>query len=197
MKAFQWPNELPRSRLYSLVPCEVGTLWTECLTSYLNRLGWTHHVSLRAMIVQEVMPYLNKTQALSRQWIGSLSRGYAMSMNGVGAPALEWAEALSHLTRRPDLHLLTLRWWIGDLSSRGHLRTWPAWCPTCYAEWQEQKMPIYQPLLWCLKVITICPNHPRLLESHCPYCQKNQSMIALGTRPGHCTQCNRWLGIPH
>src|SRR6266567_6627770 len=101
MKAFQWPNEWPRSRLYSLVPCEVGTLWTECFTSYLNRLGWTHHVSPRAMVVQEVMPYLNKTQALSRQWIGSLSRGYAMSMNGVGTPALEWVEALSHLTMRP------------------------------------------------------------------------------------------------
>lgn len=196
MKAFQRPNELPRSRLYSLVPCEVDTLWTECLTSYLNRLGWTHHVSPRAMVVQEIMPYLNKTQALSRQWIGSLSRGYAMSMNGVGAPALEWAKILERLTMRPDLHLLTLRWWIGDLSSRGHLRAWPAWCPTCYAEWQEQKMPIYQPLLWCFKVITSCPKHHRLLESHCPHCQKNQSMIALGTRPGHCTQCNRWLGIP-
>ena len=31
-------NVLPRSRLYGLEPCEVGTIWGECLTSYLNRL---------------------------------------------------------------------------------------------------------------------------------------------------------------
>jgi hypothetical protein len=82
------------------------------------------------------------------------------------------------------------------LSSLGHLRTCPAWCPTCYAEWQEQELCIYQPLLWCFKVITTCPKHNRLLESSCPHCQKNQSVIALRTYPGHCTQCNQWLGVP-
>jgi hypothetical protein len=29
----------PRSRLYGLVPCGLGTVWTESLTSYLNRLA--------------------------------------------------------------------------------------------------------------------------------------------------------------
>jgi hypothetical protein len=188
-------NDFPaRSRLYCLEPQAMGELWQESFTSYLNRLGWTHHVSPRAMIVQEIMPYLNKTQAFSRQWIGSLSRGFAMSLNGVGPSALEWADILEHLTMRADLHLLTLRWWIGNLSSRGHLRAWPAWCPTCYAEWQEQEVDIYQPLLWLFKVVTTCPKHHRLLEDQCPHCQKRQSVIALKTLPGHCTQCSRWLG---
>jgi len=200
MKAFQRPNELPRSRLYSLVPCEVGTLWTECFTSYLNRLGWTHHVSPRAMVVQEVVPYLAKSQEISGttyRWIGALSRGSAMNVNGAGSLALEWLEVLGQLTQRSDLHLLTLSGWIGNLSSVGHLRTCPTWCPICYAEWQEHELCIYQPLLWLFKVVTICPKHHRLLENHCPHCQKQQSVIALSTRPGHCTQCDRWLGSSH
>ena len=42
-----WHNMLPeehilsRSRLYDLVPYEIGTPWCESLTGYINRLGWT------------------------------------------------------------------------------------------------------------------------------------------------------------
>jgi transcriptional regulator with XRE-family HTH domain len=172
----------------------MGSLWQESFTSYLNRLGWMHHVSPRAMVTQEVIPRLEKTKKVSRQWIGALSRGYAMNMNGVGSLALEWSAALNQLTQRSDLHLLTLHGWIGNLSSAGHLRPALAWCPICYTEWQEQEACIYQPLLWLFKVVTLCPKHHRFLESHCPHCQKQQSVIALRTRPGHCTQCDQWLG---
>jgi len=188
-------SDIPvRSRLYCLEPQAMGSLWQECFTSYLNRLGWLHHVSPRAMVTQEIIPRLDKAQEVSRQWIGALSRGYAMNMNGVGSLALEWSQALNHLTQRSDLHLLTLYGWIGNLSSTGHLRPCLAWCPICYTEWQEQRAYIYQPLFWLFKVVTLCPKHHRLLESHCPHCQKQQSVIALRTRPGHCTQCDQWLG---
>ncbi len=191
---FQDSNLLVRSRLYRLEPQAMGSLWQESFTSYLNRLGWTHHVSPRAMVMQEVIPRLEKAQKVSRQWIGALSRGYAMNMNGVGSLALEWSAALNQLTQRSDLHLLTLHGWIGNLSSTGHLRPALAWCPICYTEWQEQEACIYQPLVWLFKVVTLCPKHLRFLESHCPHCQKQQSVIALRTHPGHCTQCDQWLG---
>lgn len=188
-------NDIPaRSRLYCLEPQAMGDLWQESFTSYLNRLGWTHHVSPRAMVIQEVIPRLDKAQEVSRQWIGALSRGSAINMNGTGSLALEWSAVLNQLTRRPDLHLLTLHGWIGNLSSAGHLRPALAWCPICYTEWQVQEACIYQPLLWLFKVVTLCPKHQRFLESHCPHCQKQQSVIALRTRPGHCTQCDHWLG---
>src|SRR5260370_9869572 len=98
MKAFQRPNELPRSRLSSLVPCEAGTLWTECFTSYLNRLGWPHHVSPRPMVVQEIGPYLAKSQEISgtkSPRLGALSRGTAMNMTGSGSFASECARLLA------------------------------------------------------------------------------------------------------
>lgn len=192
--SFQESATSVHSRLYPLEPEAMGSLWQESFTSYLNRLGWTHHVSPRAMVMQEVIPHLDKKQGLSPQWLGALSRGSAMNMNGIGSLALEWSKVLGQLTQRSDLHLLTLYGWIGNLSSVGHLRPCLAWCPICYAEWQEQEMCIYQPLLWLFKVVTTCPKHQRVLESRCPHCQKQQSVIALRTLPGYCTQCDRWLG---
>lgn len=189
-------SDMPaRSRLYRLEPQALGSLWQESFTSYLNRLGWTHHLAPRTMVRQEIIPHLNKSQEVADQWIGALSRGYAIHINGAGALALEWSPVLEHLTQRSDLHLLTLHGWIGNLTSPGHLRAYPAWCLLCYTEWRENSPGIYQPLFWFFKVVTVCPTHHRLLESSCPHCQKTQSVIALQTQPGHCTQCNRWVGI--
>jgi len=58
LETFQESNIPARSRFYCLEPQAMGSLWQESFTSYLNRLGWTHHVSPRAMIMQEVIPLL-------------------------------------------------------------------------------------------------------------------------------------------
>lgn len=183
----------PRSRLYGLVPCGLGTIFQESLTSYLNRLGWRHHISPRDLAAQEIVPALS--HEYPKRQLGAFSRGPGMQINGTGHIAQEWASELSQLTMRSDLHGLALDLWVGDLSSRGHLRKEPAWCPTCYTQWSEQALPLYQPLLWMIQVVTICPQHKRWLADRCPRCQKTQSVIARQTHPGHCTQCNAWLGI--
>jgi hypothetical protein len=182
----------PRNRLYGLVPCALTTIFQESLTSYLNRLGWRHHVSPRDLAAQEVVPSLS--HEYPKRQLAAFSRGPGMQINGTGSIAQEWASELSRLTMRSDLHMLTLTFWIGDLSSRGHLRKVPAWCPTCYTEWAKQALPLYQPMLWMLQMVTICPRHKRGLEDRCQHCQKNQSVIARKTHPGHCTQCDAWLG---
>src|SRR6266571_7239254 len=121
----------PRSRLYGLEPHHVNTLWSESLTSYLNRLGWAHGVSPRDLVVQELLPSLT-----SKAWLHSSPglvpvfsrKGGAMSLNGMGAFALEGVTRLSQLTMRSDLHLLTFDSWIGNLPSSRNLRIAPAWC---------------------------------------------------------------------
>ncbi len=182
----------PRSRLYGLAPCGFGTIFQESLTSYLNRLGWRHHVSPRDLVAQEIVPSLSDDYP--KRQLAAFSRGPGMQMNGVGSTAQEWASELSRLTSRSDLHMLTLNFWLGDLPSRGHLRKVPAWCPICYSEWAEQALPLYQPLLWTFQVVTICPRHLRPLEDRCQHCQKTQSIIVCKTYPGRCTQCSAWLG---
>ena len=189
---FQMSEIPPRSRLYGLAPCGLGTMFQESLTSYLNRLGRRHHVSPRDLAAQEIVPHLS--YEYPKLQLAAFSRGPGMQINGTGGTTQEWANLLEQLTMRSDLHLLALDFWVGDLSSRGHLRKVPTWCPTCYTEWAEQALPLYQPLLWMFQIVTICPRHKRRLEDRCPCCEKTQSVVARRTSPGHCTQCNAWLG---
>jgi len=191
-----WPDLPPRSRLYSLAPCDVGTLWRESLTGYLNRLAGTHRVSPRALVAQEILPALDTAQpcGAARQLAEFGSHG-AMSLNGVGSAGQAWATILEHLTARPEVHQLTARWWIGDLSSRRLLRVAPAWCPDCLSEWRAADRPIVQPLLWMLHLVTICPRHRRPLTERCCQCHHRQAVLATHkARPGECTRCAQWLG---
>src|SRR6266704_3710115 len=129
-----WPTLLPeervppRSRLYDLVPYEMGTPWCESLTGYINRLGWTHHVPPRALVAQEIIPRLDEHLRLVAP-VGVFGTKWAMSLNGASAMTGPWIDVLNHLTTRTDLQLLTLPFWVGDLSPRWQLRETPAWCP--------------------------------------------------------------------
>jgi hypothetical protein len=52
-----------------------------------------------------------------------------MSIKGTGPQAAEWSSTLEELTKRPDLHFLTLQWWIGDLPAHKLLRENPPGAP--------------------------------------------------------------------
>ncbi|HEY6411478.1 MAG TPA: TniQ family protein, partial [Ktedonobacteraceae bacterium] len=106
--------------------------------------------------------------------------------------------ALEQLTLRRDLRFLTMLTFTNVLSSRGLFRFTQAWCPACYEEWKEADQVIYQPLLWTLEVIQVCPRHGLLLHLRCPYTDCEQALSALTPRSqlGYCAQCERWLGRP-
>jgi DNA-binding phage protein len=184
----------PRSRLYSLVPREIETIWCESLTGYINRLGWTHHVSPRALAAQEIVPRLDEHLRLVTP-VRVFGAKWAMSLNGAGVMTKAWVEVLNHLTTRSDLPLLTLPSWVGDLSPRWQLRETPAWCPSCFSDWRESGQPLYQPLHWMIRVVTLCPRHKTPLIDHCLHCQKLQLVFAPSkAQPGECTSCGHWLG---
>jgi transcriptional regulator with XRE-family HTH domain len=188
-------NDIPaRSKLYGLAPCGLGTVWSESLTSYLNRLARHHHVPPQHLAVQEIVPHLS--QGYSRRHLSVFSWSTAMSVNGNGPLAQEWASILERLTKRSDLHALTLQWWVGDLPPHKLLREKPAWCPACYAEWKDQGMPIYEPLLWIFPTVTMCMKHLCKLEEYCPGCERRQSFISVQAALDECTRCKTWLGSP-
>ncbi len=188
-------NDIPaRSKLYGLVPCGLGTVWQESLTSYLNRLARLHHVPPLHLAAQEIFPHL--TQGYSRQHLSVFSWSTSASVNGNGSLAREWASILEGLTKRSDLHFLTLHWWVGDLPPHKLLREKPAWCPACYAEWKDKGIPIYEPLLWIFPTVTICMKHLCKLEEYCPGCERRQSFIRVQTALDQCTRCKTWLGSP-
>ncbi len=61
---FQESDIPARSRLYSLAPYEIETIWRESLTGYINRLGRTHHISPRAFVAEMILPPLMKDLGL-------------------------------------------------------------------------------------------------------------------------------------
>lgn len=191
------PDVPMRSHVYALEPRAVGTIWGESLMSYINRLGWVHLVPPRTFVAHEIVPHLGNAETFrsSPTLLSALGRKGAMFINGTGDTAQEWARILERLTTRTDLRHLTLHQWVGDISVREMFRATPAWCPICYTEWRHQGLAIYQPLIWMLKLITLCPRHKRRLEERCPRCHKVQSVITANkAQPGECTQCAAWLG---
>lgn len=117
-------------------------------------------------------------------------------MNGTRTLARDLAQAVEGLTLRGDLRFLTLLPWAEVLPSRDLIRPHHAWCPSCYQEWREAGQVVYEPLLWSLSVVSICPRHRRRLQSFCPHpdCRRRLPVLTQRSRPGHCPWCERWLG---
>ena len=64
------------------------------------------------------------------------------------------------LTLRKDLQFLTLLPpWAAVLTQQRLLRITRAWCPDCFTEWQTERRPIYEPLLWNVSVVSLCLRH--------------------------------------
>jgi len=197
------PAYSPHSKLYTLEPLGLGTPNIESLTSYMSRLAAAHSVSLRALATQELLPLL-KCDYLSnpsKNNLGAFWIEAARALNGTGAFARDWTMALEHLTLRKDLQFLTLLPWAAVLTQQRLLRITRAWCPDCFAEWQTEGRPIYEPLLWNVRAVSLCLRHQRVLLESCPYpdCRATLPVLASLFRPGYCSKCSRWLGIsnPH
>jgi hypothetical protein len=176
-----------RSRLYSLPPIGIGTAFVESLSGYVERLAGAHAVSAGSLIGKEVFARPSGTNPIN---VGLVS--YAI--NGVGGSAKRWVQALGTMTSRPDLRYLTLLPFERLLPRPFLFRPVGAWCPPCYELMAGQGGPVYEPLLWCLKVVEVCPRHHRFLTSKCPHCLRSLQPLTAVSRPGFCSRCGLWLG---
>ena len=200
----------PRSILYSIQPIGSGTGDVEGLTSYIYRLAEAHCVSPTNLLRYQIEPAT-----------GNRNRGSAKSVNVQSHPsgdnrvAVRYVEAIERLTMQPNLAELTLSSWLMGKRPMGNVftslfverlavcdsnriismvKSHREWCPVCLQEWQDGSSEIYEPLLWSLTIVSICPRHDRLLDRCCSSCQKIQPIIAAKTRVGRCSHCHAWLG---
>jgi transcriptional regulator with XRE-family HTH domain len=193
------PCEVPeRSRLCSLEPIGVGTPLVESLTSYIPRLALLHGVPTDRLCRHEIAPLLGKDYLCSQLAMnkffddGDDHRG----MNGVEDAAQAWIQAVEQLTRRSDVRYTTMFPWA-DIVGKGELLcSYHRWCPLCYEEWQRDGKVIYEPLLWALNVITVCPVHHIPLQEYCPECQQPLRLLPRLPYHGYCPHCHCWLGAP-
>jgi TniQ len=189
------PDIPPRSPLYNLVPLGLGGPFVESLTGYICRLAYEHHIHTGTMLQHIIAPLISKHYIAGDQSrnISSFLR-YATPINGNGVMASDWANVLALLTSRNDLSQLTMFAAANAISHRDLLQSTRKWCSTCYSEWQQQHTPIYEPLLWSINGITVCPKHYCLLEKRCQHCLSYLPWLAWRSRPGYCSFCDRWLG---
>lgn len=187
----------PRSRLFNLEPIGIGTPFTESLTGYLSRLAEAHNVSTGVLLCKELSPLFCST------WIGRGStKGLdglyrkAAALNGVGRMASDWVSALQQLTMGKNLRFLTLLSWSKALPHRRLLRRASAWCPLCYRDWEDKGHIIYEPLLWCLQAVSVCPVHRVRLQTVCPHCGSARPLLTIKSWPGFCPGCGEQLSKP-
>jgi transcriptional regulator with XRE-family HTH domain len=190
----------PRSRLYHLAPVGVGTPYVESLTGYVARLAEAHNVMTLTLIRRELLPLLGAGPLTEPEDIPLTDywRTATRAINGTRRTARGWTRALERLTMRSELRFLTLQPWAEVLSVLKLLRPVRAWCPACYEEWRETGQEVYEPLLWAIAAVTICPRHRRRLSTRCPQpdCGRTSLPLESQSRPGYCPTCERWLGMP-
>lgn len=189
-----WRLETPllpaRSRLARLEPIGIGTPEVECLTSYIARLAAEHCVSPRKLLYKEVLA----PAGMNTVHYATSSEFSASLINGMGSLAGLTVDALKQLTIRHDLQYTTTLIWDGVLSTHLLLRIKKAWCPICYEEQLNDGRPIYDPLIWAFKVVSLCPHHGNPLCQVCPSCRRNLPFITTFSYPGFCSKCKAWLG---
>ncbi|MGP4064634.1 TniQ family protein [Oceanobacillus sp. M65] len=181
-----------RSTLYNLEPMGIGTLMVESLTSYLLRLSNVHNLKTRSLIQYLIYPFLNKsTYDLKKSNNNIYSDG--RFLDGSTPLTIEFINALETLTHRKDLRYLTLISW-GGITNHKVITPYKKWCPQCLSKMKIENGTVYQPLLWNVKHVKICPLHNIQLRHTCPSCGSSQ--LALNTKGSisTCNSCNTWLG---
>jgi hypothetical protein len=211
-----WNLELPatpeRSKLYYLEPIAIDTPYVEGLVSYICRLAEAHCVSPGVLIKQEILPSFREIYSVGPQEIYETRKcgnvvsvsshpkpAYHKNPNNQGFFAWQYVEGLKPLTLRENLQSLIIPAWI-DKNLQMDLwielaRQVRAWCPECFQVWRDSEQPIYEPLLWSIAAVTICPYHHQPLQSLCPHCQQTQPPLAGKMQVARCSNCMGWLNV--
>lgn len=201
-----------RSRLYDLEPIAIGTPYVEGLVSYICRLAEAHCVSPGILLNKEILPAFRKNYSISSErayaiqvdggntFVSSMTKpGYRKNPNEYGLLAWQYLAGLKLLTLRMDLQALVIpsnaNTVLSKTAGQELGRNLRAWCPECFQDWVTNEPPIYEPLLWSIASVTVCPIHYKPLQSHCPHCQKAQRPFTAKMHVARCSQCSGWLGI--
>lgn len=192
------PNIPKRSRLYNLEPIGVSTSNVESLTGYIARLAQTHCMPTGQLICRELIPILKPEYASNAIDVYKtvVSEQESRAYNCTGLMASKFVNQFQILTGCNQLQFLTLLIFTEVLYPKDLFRSFKAWCPVCYQQWQMTGQVLFEPLIWSFKQVTICQHHLQSLQTNCPHCQKSMHFIEWNSRPGYCSKCGEWLGTP-
>lgn len=117
-------------------------------------------------------------------------------VNATGNMARYWSDRVNYLAGRTDSAGLTLLPFAPVLNDPAGLMTRQRrWCSACLQDDLEGGSPIYERLLWSLRLVTHCPVHEVRLRSQCPTCgYVHQRELTRRAVSGMCSRCHGWLG---
>jgi hypothetical protein len=189
------PRLPPRSRLYNLEPVGIGSAFVESLSSYIYRLADAHFLRPRVLLNKEIMPTIySNCGSVNNEYRIRKKSSFVTATMGVGKTARATVSALETLTSRNTLRFLTMLTWRKMFPSQLLIKPFRSWCPQCLNVWRSSKGTIYEPLLWSIAVVCVCPIHLCRLEYECPNCSATFPHLVYTPRAGHCSKCGRWLG---
>lgn len=180
-----------RSYLHSPAPIGFGTGMVESLTSYLARLANSHCVGVADLLACLVERAGESLPSAARR-VYNLTRLPSRELNDMQTVARRWSNLVAEQTLRDGTDQLTLLPWRDLVTPRTITHRSQRWCPLCLDSWQT----IYWPLLWSLRVVTICPWHQQPLEERCSQCQASVPALTAEAQIGFCFKCHAWLGLP-
>lgn len=181
-----------RSILYNLEPKNIGTPYTESLTSYIARIAQAHHISVGKLLKSVIEPHLEHVYLKAELSKGN-NKNTVQYINENNLVTLDYVRTLDKITGRTDLIYLTLLNWQG-IFNRNIVGEYKKWCPICFEEMKENDTAVYEPLLWIINAINKCDIHKVKLEEFCSKCNKRMPHLHSQVIVGYCQYCGQWLG---
>ncbi|PED07904.1 TniQ family protein [Bacillus pseudomycoides] len=179
-----------RTEFYGIYPIGLGTDRTEGMVSYLNRLAYAHNVKVNELASYIIMrhPHASVTPNAAHH---PIRRNNMSKMMGV------IAESLEELNMMSNLKSMTMLPWRNFISNTNLFSTYKRWCPICLEECKDTGIEIYEPLIWGLDILDICPIHrvnlhPQCLNKECTtyQCLDGEALII-----GNCLRCHQRFGV--
>lgn len=202
----------PRSRIVLPAPGGVGTAEVEAFTSLLPRTAVANDLALGLFTRFVLAPLLGRSdvRGASRddwgRYFSAIFRPVRGTLDGCGTHARTWVEALESVSLRSGLARHTFLWWADILAPHGLTLPIRRWCPACLEDQRRgpadpddpNDRALLEPLLWRLGPLEVCLAHddPVRLESACPVCGRESSILATWGVPGRCAACGERLGRP-
>lgn len=192
-----------RSVLLGVEPQGAGTPLAEHAASVIVRACWRNRMSLGRVIGEvaaaavdaETLPAAARAETIAR--LEHVLRRRGVGLLGTDRVAATWVAWYERLTLRPGLERHTLRPLARVLRSRGVLRAERTYCPAHLAAWRREGRCLYEPLLWQLRPVLVCPDHDRpvVLATRCPNpaCGSRRSVLTASALPGVCERCGTGL----
>jgi hypothetical protein len=160
----------------------VSTSLVESVPSYLARMLWTTGVSLN---------HLAKFVA-RRAGPGAGSTRTFMTADALHSIAISRIRELEVLTGERHLRCGSL-WALSEIMSSNanvYGKNRRRWCPRCYGDWNNDS---YEPLVWRIDLLGVCPRHQCRMECTCPTCGSFQRDVYLQEHRLVCCACGASL----